>query len=276
MFELPDAKRVRRQDLYDSASERQSSPEDDDGQEAEVRAKLNARLSALFALNISNAHDPMEEAVVAEAEAADGGVDANVEPEFEFRLFSTSAPKVVLASDAEMAGIHQGPAISRRPLSCHIRGELTPKEQERFQFSAVSGSQVVDGARQRAWGLEVPWRVTKITISTGEKGKNISIKPQPPSAAASFLGGQESSEVVQGKRKRPGKKRRIALRIKDKAKKEQELEKMTKEEHLKEKKKRLNRERKLKRRQKEKEKKLVNKGEGGDDAGAETQSESEA
>ncbi|KAK0728127.1 hypothetical protein B0T26DRAFT_672712 [Lasiosphaeria miniovina] len=260
MFELPDAKRVRRQDLYDSASDRQPSP-GDDGAEAELRAKLNARLSNLLAMDLR----PPEAAASGVAQAAgDGSGEHQDEDEFEFRLFSTSgaAPKVVLEDDS---GARNGrPAIAQRPVSFYIRGELTPEEHERLRFSAVSGKDVLAGAQQRAWGLEVPWRVTKITIGTAQKRPKTGSQP----SGLSELAGEHSK-----KKTRPGKKMRIAARIKERAQKEAaaalEKKKMTKEEHLKEKKKRLNREKKLKRRQKEKEKKQAGKGEAGE------QSESE-
>lgn len=155
-----------------------------------------------------------------------------------------------------------GPALSQRPISYYIRGELSLHETEQFQRAAVTGQDVLAWAGQRAWGLEMPWRVTKITVTV--KGKE-------------SADGQQQS-VTGTKKKRPGKKSRIVLRKRDKAKKEAaaalEKQKMSKEEHLKEKKKRLNREKKLKRRQKEKEKKLAQKGAAGGEGG-ETESETD-
>ncbi|KAK0719762.1 hypothetical protein B0H67DRAFT_486101 [Lasiosphaeris hirsuta] len=255
MFELPDSKRVRRQDLYDSAFERHSSPEGDDEGKAEIRAKLNARLSNLLSLG------PIEVGNVGHDAAVDGVDEANDQPqdegEFEFRLFSTSGPsqKVIIAAEET----HQGPPISERPISHYVRGELAPEEKARLQFSAVSGSDVVAESKRRAWGLEVPWRVTRIAISADRRkgkqsGERIAVREGAP-------------EESQG-RKRPGKKRRITLRIKEKAAKETAATKakqlMTKEEHLREKKKRLNREKKLKRRKKEKEARMALRRDGGD------------
>lgn len=188
--------------------------------------------------------------------------------EFEFRLFSTSAPqKIVLLSKDEEDGAGET-VIADRPISYYIRGELTPEEQEQFRAAAVTSQDILNWAKQRAWGLEVPWRVRKIVVTV--KGKKAD-----RAAAATALHGQPvatGTEVQQQagggeqqkkKKKRLGKKGRIAMRIKEKARKEKEeaeqKQKMTKEEHLKEKKKRLNREKKLKRRQKEKEKKMAGK-----------------
>ncbi|KAK4157650.1 hypothetical protein C8A00DRAFT_29496 [Chaetomidium leptoderma] len=268
MFDLPDAKRVRREDLYDSSSDRHSSPERGNEEDAALRAKLNARLSNLLSLDLGGVPTPPAPANTNEALPEEDGEGQNDgEAEFEFRLFSssTAAPKVVLASEENEAPYH-GPALSQRPVSYYIRGELSPQERETIQSAAVTAQDIVAWAGQRAWGLEVPWRVTKITVTMGGRG--------------SVDGGQRPLESTTGKKSRtkPNKKRRIMLRKRDQAEKEaaaaSEKQKTDKEEHLKEKKKRLNREKKLKRRQKEKEKKLAAKsGTGGEAGEAESGSE---
>ncbi|KAK1754772.1 hypothetical protein QBC47DRAFT_384909 [Echria macrotheca] len=269
MFEVPDAKRVRRQDLYDSASERDDSSPDDDVPEEEddgqIRAELNARLASLLSLDLQSGGDITrqddEKTLVDQRQQS----PEDDEAEFEFRLFSTSGPsqKVVLAAEGE--GKHDGPAFSSRPLSFYVRGELSAEEKAAFQFAAMTGDEVLAQSKTRAWGLELPWRVTRIVVSQ-PSGK--------PGATA------ECSSSISRGRKRPGKKGRIKLRIKDKARKEAlaaaEKQKMTKEEHLREKKKRLNREKKLKRRQKEKEKKMAVKGGEGEAASAASGAESDS
>lgn len=178
--------------------------------------------------------------------------DKEDQDEFEFRLFSTSAPTQHINLAEE---VHHGPAMSQRPVEFYVRGPLTEEEKARFRAAAVSGEEVVSGARGRAWGLEVPWRVVRVVGATrGNKGRGAGV--------GKVVGEAKEKGEVEGEgeakgQKRPGKKRRIALRIKLKAAKEEEAKKMSKEEHLKEKKKRLNREKKLKRRQKEKEKKMA-------------------
>lgn len=153
---------------------------------------------------------------------------------------------------------YTGPAISQRPLSHYIRGELSAHEREQFAHAAVTGRDVLAWAGRRAWGLEVPWRVTKISVVANQKG---------------LVDGQQrvggADKEKKKKKKRLGKKGRIVLRKREKVKKEAaaaaEKQKTTKEEHLKEKKKRLNREKKLKRRQKEREKKAAARGPGGEE-----------
>jgi hypothetical protein len=283
MFDLPDAKRcvlrsipsspkknitsdtlhrVRREELYDASSDRHSSPEREHEADAELRAKLNARLSNLLSLNLDTPAQPENTNDETQPPNEEGGPDqdgAGEAEEFEFRLFSTStaaAPKVVLAAEEDDVPF-SGPALSQRPISHYIRGELAPHEREQFQRAAVTAQDVVAWAGQRAWGLEVPWRVTQITVTV--KGAGHQQQQQGVAAAE------------KKKTKRPGKKSRIVLRKREKVRKEAEaaLEKlkMSKEEHLKEKKKRLNREKKLKRRLKEKEKKMAAKGEAGAEGG---------
>jgi hypothetical protein len=172
----------------------------------------------------------------------------------------------VLAAEGDVP--FSGPALSQRALSHYIRGELAPHEREQFQRAAVTAQDVVSWAGQRAWGLEVPWRVTQIRVVVKGTGQ----QQQQQQQGVAVAGAEKK------KTKRLGKKSRIVLRKRDKARKEAEdaLEKLksSKEEHLKEKKKRLNREKKLKRRLKEKEKKLAAKGEAGGEGG-EDDSESE-
>lgn len=259
--------RVRRDELYGSWSDAGSRSQDDAEEDAELRAKLNARLSSLLGLDLAP-EEPASEQQVNQAGEQRVGPDEpeeNHEEEFEFRLFSTSsntnAPaKVVLAaSDDEHADQGEGGFVApSRPVTFYLAGQPTPEQLQEYRSSAVAGEDIVLGARKRAWGLERPWRVINITLP----GKSSQAAPGK---------GKHSHDSEEGektdKRKRPGKKRRIATRIKIKAEKEkreaEQKNKLSKEEHLSEKKKRLNRERKLKRRAKEREKRLAGKGQDG-------------
>ncbi|KAK4219262.1 hypothetical protein QBC37DRAFT_368262 [Rhypophila decipiens] len=256
MFELPDAKRIRREDLFDTESTRHSSPEEDE--KAEIQAKLRAKLSTILTVDF----DDQDQQAAQDETDPDGRPQQEepeppAEPEFEFRLFSTGpAQKVILppAENERPPGEYDensGGIVEPRPLSYYIRGELSPEQKEQFASAAIDASDILKGARQRAWGLELPWRVVKITV-TDQKGDDN--KP-----AVVVVPGKTT-----GKKKKLNKKGRIASRTKHKAALELEKAKMTKEEHLKEKKKRLNREKKLKRRQKEREmRKLAGGGGGG-------------
>lgn len=255
---------MRRDELYSSEAEGDEGPHKQE--DAASRAKLSERLAGMFSLDVgpgATAPDDSDEEL---PDVPANGEDQD-EPAFEFRLFSTagSAPKV-LVNDEEDG---DGTILSSRPKSFHLKEGFTPEELETFREVAVDYADIVQGAQQRAWGLEVPWRVTRITITSGSG-----------TSAAPRKGCKSKNTTEEpGKRKRPAKKRRIACRIKEAERNQKEAERkareeaaakqrLTKEEHLREKKKRLNREKKLKRRQKEKEKKKAGKstGEGaGDD-----------
>lgn len=270
---------MRRDELYGSSSDGGDDQSEHGVEDAEERARLNERLSSMLGLDLSAPEPaplPGQGPDAADAHGHGEGTtvgdqaDGNHEEEFEFRLFSTaagaaSAPaKVVLsASDDEDAARGDGAFVQPvRPESYYLAGEATPEQQERYRWAAVTAEDVVADASKRAWGLERPWRVVKISLSSRK----------PPSTTAGLVAGARTASgdtAEEGpKRKRPGKKRRIAVRIKARAEKEkreaerarreaEEKQRVSKEEHLLEKKKRLNREKKLKRRAKEKEKKLA-------------------
>lgn len=263
---------MRRDELYGSSSDGGDDQSEHGVEDAEERARLNERLSSMLGLDLLSAPEPAPVVPGQGPDAADAHEhdEGNQEEEFEFRLFSTaagaaSAPaKVVLsASDDEDAARGDGAFVQPvRPESYYLAGEATPEQQERYRWAAVTAEDVAAGASKRAWGLERPWRVVKISLS--------SRKPQSRFAGLIAGATTASGDAAEDepKRKRPGKKRRIAVRMKARAEKEkreaekarreaEEKQKISKEEHLLEKKKRLNREKKLKRRAKEKEKKLA-------------------
>ncbi|GKT49238.1 uncharacterized protein ColSpa_09419 [Colletotrichum spaethianum] len=264
MFELPDAKRVRREDL--DASSEDEAADHDEQQDAELLAKLHARMAGMLDLSgldqapTKTAADE-DDAPMADGPAPETQGDDNGPEEFEFRLFTTTDPatKIALVDEDELALQGDGDMLRKRPLSYYIAGEPTAEAKAELAFAAVSGDEVLARAAQRWWGMEMPWRVTRVP-GTSRKG--------PKTAAG------EGEEEEAARRRRPGKKKRIALRVKERERKkkaeEQERAKMGKEEALKEKKKRLNRLKKLRKRAKAKEGK---KGDGedgadGDDSGS--------
>lgn len=266
---------MRRDELYDSSSDAGSgSHVDAQDDDAEVRAKMNERLAGLLGLDLAA---PAPAASSLEQQNEDGGGDDDdhkQDEEFEFRLFSTSSKtavpaKVVLAaSDDEDAPHGEGGfTVPVRPTSYYVAARPTPEQLEMYRWAATSGQDILLGARKRAWGLERPWRLVRLKVPRKSLA-GLDLPPADADAATAAtpqatLGhaNEDDEQQTAVKRKRPGKKRRIASRIKAKAEKEkreaEEKNKMSKEEHLKEKKKRLNREKKLKRRAKEKEKKLA-------------------
>ncbi|OAL61891.1 hypothetical protein A7C99_6461 [Trichophyton rubrum] len=110
--------------------------------------------------------------------------------------------------------------------------------RDTFRDTAVDGKTILARAASMAWpGCHLPWRVVHI------RGPKVKL-------ASSMTPSTKSESSLSKKKKKPGKKRRIALR------KWVVIKKMA-EETEKEKRNRKNRERKVKRRQKEREKKAA-------------------
>ncbi|KAI0885127.1 uncharacterized protein GGS22DRAFT_200186 [Annulohypoxylon maeteangense] len=265
MLEVPDAKRVRREDLYESNSEDESMQ--DDQLDSTLRGKLNAQLSGLLGLNLeadgddiaqippgSRIKNAADDLVGDDEDAQKSGEEA-----FTFRLFRNEEPshKVVLESQdigTEKAG--EGAfVVQKRPISYYLASEPPPELANEFRVASVSADYLLQDAKKRRWGLEKPWKVTTITITTNKK-----------TAAPSGSTSSNGATGIGKQKKRPGKKRRIILRVRQKAKKELEenakKQLVDKEQHLKEKKQRLNKQKKLKRRAKARELKQSMKGDG--------------
>lgn len=284
--------RVRREDLYGSSgSDGEDGDSRDDEADAVLRSKLNAQLAGLLDLDLSVREDetlarktsteqtrksrrksskPTEDdddrddsSREDEVMGDDGGVDEDDEPvEFAFRLFSGEDPsqKVVLEKQQdESAGAagDSGLMLARRPDSYYIAQSPSAEMLDKFRAAAVSYDLLLADAGVLRWGVEKPWKVTTITITATKKNKD------GKEALVGSIAGSEPRTT----RKRPGKKRRIVLRTRDKAKKKKEVttkqEAVDKEQHVLDKKKRLNRQKKLKRRAKAKEQKQ--QGGAGDD-----------
>ncbi|KAI8964006.1 hypothetical protein F5Y11DRAFT_317540 [Daldinia sp. FL1419] len=256
MFEVPDAKRIRREELYGSSSDEEQSQ--DDQLDSTLRERLNAQFSGLLDLNFA-ADGEIGAQQISEAPAENTDENSrNVEDDegpqeeaFTFRLFRDEEPsrKVILAPQnvsAEKGG-DGAFVVAKRPTSYYLAEEPSPEIEHRFRMAAVSADYLFQDAKRRRWGLEKPWKVTTITITTSKETITLNGSVN------------ENTTIGAGKKRRPGKKRRIILRMRERAKKEREeaakQQLIEKEEHLKDKKKRLNRQKKLKRRAKEKEKK---------------------
>lgn len=260
---------MRREDLYDSSADEEDVR--DEEADAALRDRLNAQLSGLLSFGRADTSVGAQQQQQEEQQQQQGpdaapdhhGDDGDAEEDlaFSFRLFRDEAPshKVVLERDDALEQTGGGGfVVARRPTSYYLAEKPSQDAMAGFRAAAVTPDYLFQDARRRRWGLEKPWRVTDITISTKGVGADSLNRHAgvPPTAA-----GAESA----GGRKRPGKRRRIILRTRQKARQEREeaekLKLVEKEQHLMDKKKRLNREKKLKRRAKEREKKHA-KGEG--------------
>jgi hypothetical protein len=182
------------------------------------------------------------------------------EQEFEFRLFSTHNPtaptthKILLKGPEEDEAGEGAFILPRRDRKFYIAEKAQGPDFLHYQASAVSGEDVLKAGKKRAWGLEVPWRVTVLQSTSPPASKS---KSNPTSASNSESKLKEGEEVE--KKTRPNKKRRIILRErkkkKDSAEEARRKEREAKEEAEREKKTRRNREKKVKRKLKEKAKK---------------------
>ncbi|WZH45066.1 uncharacterized protein QYS62_006107 [Fusarium acuminatum] len=256
MFEVPEAKRIRREDLNGS----DDGADHDSTQDAELRAKLNAQMARSLGMDmyIEPSYDVSTKESRApesneskESDDDDNMVDAageDHEEEFAFRLFSKAPPtqKIVLEEDTGPTGV--GAFVAGRPLSYYVVTKVPARQKQEYTIAAMSGDQILAKSHERAWGLELPWKVTNTTVTRKASSSD-----------------KTEVEVAEGRR-RPGKKQRISLRKRAKAKEEKEAadaKKMAeKEEHIKDKKKRMNRLKKLRKKAKAKEQKQTSKGEG--------------
>ncbi|ETS79617.1 hypothetical protein PFICI_09470 [Pestalotiopsis fici W106-1] len=262
MFEVPDSKRVRRDELFNDVGNDGDAPSDaevslDEDAEKELRRRLNAQLSGLLDFDITAPTEPVKGSsgqVIGEAAAAEDGEEEPDELAFEFRLFRDEAPShtVVIQQNEDKPGAlgAGGFVMPRRPDAYYIAEAPDAATLEKLRYSAVSSDHLLADAGRRRWGLERPWRVLRISVSG---------KPLTDGSSSAVTATADDADAK--KKRRPGKKRRIVLRTRAKAEKEKAeaarkfLE--SKEEHLKAKKQRLNREKKLKRRAKDKEKKAA-------------------
>lgn len=231
-----------------------STPASSSRQKKEPRdPRPSSILAAGVAREASSSGDDSDDPSEGNGADADVNVDADDGlEEYDFCLFGgAGAPtKVVLEDDSRPTG--DGGLDARRPRTFYLAKEASEEEKERYLYAAVTGDQVLERSRQRWWGMEYPWRVTHITttVKTGPDGKRQ----------------VQSSGDDKAKRRRPGKKTRLAMRKKERTNKQQaedaEKKAEAKEEHIKEKKKRMNRLKKMRKRAKSKDQKLAAKGAG--------------
>lgn len=257
---LPPYPRVRREDLAES----QDSPwtiggGEGVGVDADLQARLDAQIAETLGINVHDRQQQRQQQQPTQGplrpSAHDdeaGWDDASDAGEFEFRLFkSTTAPTKVVLESNDAAAQGQGALVQRRPASFYLADNITDTLKQEYDFAAVTGEDVVLRSQRPSWGMEFPWRVTAVTMTRS--------RAEPGQLGVVMVGSQDE-EKMRG-RKRPGKKKRIAVRKRLRAKmdKNEAVAKKAqeKEEHLQEKRKRLNRLKKLRRRAKDKEKRAL-------------------
>jgi hypothetical protein len=247
---------VRREDLYTNSRSSSFSPSPSTP-DPELKAAYHARLSSIFGSIPASAPspDPIPNESFDQEEREEDG-----ERKFIFRLFKSDKTgdtgRTIVIRDKE-EGTGTGAFLFERDRRFYFAEKATGERKRGFEHCAVDGEDVLRLSRGRNWGLEVPWRVSVIRMSGKWKdagGKELRGREK----------GMEGDE--EGKRKRPGKKRRIILRERkkksvedaEKRKLEEErkrVEREAREEMEREKRTKRNREKKVKRKMKEKMKK---------------------
>ncbi|KAL2870320.1 DUF2011 domain-containing protein [Aspergillus lucknowensis] len=286
MFDLPNAKRVRRNELLSRTSSPSPSPPPES-----AYPDAQARLSALLNLDLGPA--PLQEHTTAQEIPQKGSKDEDEEQEFEFRLFSAPAPAPALAArvsggEVQRTGTDTATGdFGTQKLRIRLRSPtpttggsregrfVNPFRGWSYYFTTpglFSGENKKSSDDEDAEVLAKRKQFADVAV-TGEDIMGSSSVPWPgchlpwrvirlkrehtklplgeksmSSTATTYV--TESAERISLSRKKPGKKRRIQLRkravIAERAK-ETEAEKRN----------RKNREKKIKRRQKAREQKAA-------------------
>ena len=208
-----------------------------------VQAELQKQLAIEISFQpIQNPRDTNENAAPLDKPAD--------EQEYDFKLFShADMTKKISLRDVKELSLAESGLVAQRPRSYYVAGPPDPDRQEKLQYSALTGEEVLRRAQRPNWGMAMPWRVITITSPAPVVRQEKHSVPDPLR--------QESKATS----KRPGKKSRIALRKRRAAEEERqrirqemvaakEKQKLEKEEHLREKKKRMNRLNKLRKKAK--------------------------
>ncbi|KAF2146164.1 uncharacterized protein K452DRAFT_283456 [Aplosporella prunicola CBS 121167] len=273
MFEVPDAKRVRREDLYSPPASPRSSPD------PELADALRASLNQRFEIDVKR-H-------VAAPATADA--DADSDEELDFRLFAAPTATTTNAGPDTAPGpkpLAQKIRVRSPSLDPAEAGFLAPRPQTHYftpgtgalpaaelAAAALSGKQVLQLSRAAWPGCVVPWKVVRVDAA----GRELRRRVEGHACVVGEGGGGVAGEEGQGKKKRKGKKARIALRVKVRAREEkkavEERMKREREEAEREKRTRRNREKKVKKRVRDKAKRVA--GMEGEEAGSEKGGEGE-
>ncbi|KAL1795791.1 hypothetical protein ACET3X_006015 [Alternaria dauci] len=227
MFDVPDAKRVRRHELHSPASSPRNSPDPD------LEQLLRSKIQTDFTYTTA---------------ADDDADDANDEDETELRLFAApanAAPqshKIRISSPDADSG-EAGLAV-KKPRSYYFADGPTSEAEQEFRAAALEGRSVLELSQQPWPGCALPWKVRN--ISPAGMTKEVLVGHPPMLVLV-----QDKAH----KRTRKGKKSRIAIRkkLQEAKNKESEAARLAreKEEAKREKNTRRNREKKLKQKAKQ-------------------------
>ncbi|KAL8771837.1 MAG: hypothetical protein Q9209_002775 [Squamulea sp. 1 TL-2023] len=231
---------VRRSELYSGSASPASVDSDD-----QLKDTWRRKLDLAYNDGISNQqpHDTSGRV------GSPAGILDNLNEEaYDFKLFSQKPSQATVSAPQLPRVLLRSPSPEVKtpafvyPLRSHnfyFTGTVTPEQKARFEDAAIEGQDVLRESQTKWSGLALPWRVTTVDLHTAKRANAV------PST---------TSAVEVGKRRKPGKKRRIIIRLKAQALKEREevarLAEAEKATIAMEKRSRKNREKKLKRREK--------------------------
>ncbi|KAF1961231.1 hypothetical protein CC80DRAFT_500530 [Byssothecium circinans] len=237
MFAIAGAKSVGRHELLSPQTSPRSSP--DPAFTELIRSRTHEQFDFR---NVDTTMDSAQEEIIAsedEVELILFAAPANTHQSHKIRL---SSPDATTAEPG---------LFLKKPSSCYFADELTSEKETKYSAAALTGEEVMDMAKTPWPGCALPWKVHTITAAGLKKAVLVG---HPPALV--------TVEETDPRRRRKGKKSRIALRkkvqtVKQKNKERSRLAK-DKEEAEREKRTRRNREKKVKKKAREKAKKLGN------------------
>ncbi|EXJ76384.1 uncharacterized protein A1O5_00892 [Cladophialophora psammophila CBS 110553] len=279
MFEVPDAKRVKRSALF-------REDEDSQGSRTSTRSVSPAEPTGEDGKNIVESTYCFEYDFIAPRSSSPKPTLASIksqlvvnspeeEQEYQFRLFTSTLKSAVWPSQPNSTTADSRIRLSRTPepvtladlLSLDKAQFLRPSRPDSYYFTsalpeettqvlrsqyadvALSTSDVLSRAKSTKWpGAALPWRL--IHVDLPGKGRQLKDTVQP-------AGSSSNARETKSRPKRPSKKRRILLRRRLALRQDLAAQTRAAEEMEREKRTRRNREKKVKRKEREKRKKLV-------------------
>ncbi|KAK4948674.1 hypothetical protein LTR10_012678 [Elasticomyces elasticus] len=264
MFEIPDAKRVKRSELIQGdispqSLSRSTSPVAADDQEEPTPNKVDYGFEYDFITPGAQSAQPSQ----TEAAHEPSNEDNNEDQEFDFRLFTT-APKhpsqpIRLSATPPPTDPTKAPSLEEanfirphRPDSYYftsaLPAEFTQTLKSQYATVALSTADMLSLAMSTKWpGTSLPWRCIHVQLT----------KPINPSQGRDHKSATKPFDsTTDSRRTRPSKKRRILLRKRLALRANLAAQAGHDEEAEREKRTRRNREKKVKRKEREKRKKL--------------------
>lgn len=287
MFEVPEAKRIKRSAFLAANSDGNSS----DGSSGHTSRQVSPSRAEDHQIEIDYGfeYDFVSPPQDAQKPVAESGVaeEEKEEATYQFRLFNQTQTKSSSSPSSKELQVQQAIRLSstpepesfsietarfvrpRRPESYHFTSALPEATQSlrrsQYEDVAVSTREVLLSASTTKWpGAALPWRVINITLNstttTTTKTKSPSSSTSRPKRGSIQIELSRNSSQTPSTRKlqprpRPSKNRRILLRRQLAAKVEASQQQTLTDAAEREKRTRRNREKKLKRKEREKLKK---------------------